>query len=425
MSLESATYIADLITTNPDATDQVKQGDDHLRLLKSVLQTSLPGVTRPMYLEQASADLASATTPDLSTVASNYINITGTTTITGFATEPAGFRRRLRFASALQLTHNGTSFILPGDANITTVAGDHMDVVSLGSGNWRVEAYYRHSPIDLFTGFTALTAPALDDKLVISDTSASAALKSITPLALLTIINLLTEETAPDVDNDLVVLFDASDTANPKKLKLKNLKIPKVMTVQRLTSGSGTYTLTSTLVRWVRVRMVAGGGGGGASQTNAGSTGGATSFESWTAQPGTGGAANNSFPGRGGTGGVDGTGTLLMRGNGSDGQPRIASVSSGGGGASVLSGGANGRNSTGAGANAPANSGGGGAGGYQSGVAEVSGGGGGEYVEFIMTAAQIGAGVSYGVGVGGAGGAAGTQAGGNGGSGLIIVEEHY
>ena len=39
MGLESATYISQLTATNPTASDPVSQGDDHLRLIKSVLQS--------------------------------------------------------------------------------------------------------------------------------------------------------------------------------------------------------------------------------------------------------------------------------------------------------------------------------------------------------------------------------------------------
>jgi len=39
MGLETATYISQLVDTNPTASDPVSQGDDHLRLVKSVLQS--------------------------------------------------------------------------------------------------------------------------------------------------------------------------------------------------------------------------------------------------------------------------------------------------------------------------------------------------------------------------------------------------
>jgi hypothetical protein len=44
MALESANYISGLVDTNPGATDNVSQGDDHLRLIKKVLKDSFPSV---------------------------------------------------------------------------------------------------------------------------------------------------------------------------------------------------------------------------------------------------------------------------------------------------------------------------------------------------------------------------------------------
>ena len=45
MGLESATYISQLVATNPLATDPISQGDDHLRLIKSVLQAQFSGLS--------------------------------------------------------------------------------------------------------------------------------------------------------------------------------------------------------------------------------------------------------------------------------------------------------------------------------------------------------------------------------------------
>ena len=42
MSLETGTYISDLVTSNPLASDVTSQGDDHIRLLKSTLQSTFP-----------------------------------------------------------------------------------------------------------------------------------------------------------------------------------------------------------------------------------------------------------------------------------------------------------------------------------------------------------------------------------------------
>lgn len=42
MSLETATYVASLISSNPDGTDQRSTADDHLRLIKACLKRTFP-----------------------------------------------------------------------------------------------------------------------------------------------------------------------------------------------------------------------------------------------------------------------------------------------------------------------------------------------------------------------------------------------
>jgi hypothetical protein len=85
--------------------------------------------------------IAAAASTAIGAAAANDVTITGSTTITSFDTIAAGAHRTLTFAAALTLTHNGTSLILPGAANIVTAAGDVAEFVSLGSGNWRCEYY--------------------------------------------------------------------------------------------------------------------------------------------------------------------------------------------------------------------------------------------------------------------------------------------
>jgi len=45
MPLESASFITQLVSTNPPGSDQVSQGDDHLRLIKTVLKAQFPNFT--------------------------------------------------------------------------------------------------------------------------------------------------------------------------------------------------------------------------------------------------------------------------------------------------------------------------------------------------------------------------------------------
>lgn len=107
-------------------------------------------------LSTKSSAIASAATTDLSTASGVFAHITGTTTITAFGTVASGARRVLVFDGALTLTHNATSLILPGAANITTAAGDIAVMVSEGSGNWRCASYQRYSGLPVI-GIEATT----------------------------------------------------------------------------------------------------------------------------------------------------------------------------------------------------------------------------------------------------------------------------
>lgn len=82
------------------------------------------------------ADIASAATTDIGAATGEYVEITGTVTITALGTVAAGTKRIVRFTGALTLTHNATSLILPNATNITTIANDCGIFISLGSGNW-------------------------------------------------------------------------------------------------------------------------------------------------------------------------------------------------------------------------------------------------------------------------------------------------
>lgn len=71
MAIESATYIDTLDPTNPTATDPLKQGDDHLRMLKSVLKDSFPEISGPMTATQDELNILDGAT--LSTDELNHV----------------------------------------------------------------------------------------------------------------------------------------------------------------------------------------------------------------------------------------------------------------------------------------------------------------------------------------------------------------
>jgi hypothetical protein len=57
MALETATYVSQLVATNPTHADGVNQGDAHLRLIKSVLQATFPNLTGALTAALAALNL--------------------------------------------------------------------------------------------------------------------------------------------------------------------------------------------------------------------------------------------------------------------------------------------------------------------------------------------------------------------------------
>ena len=147
-------------SNQPDTSDPVGPNTlaQNLQVIQSVMRAASAG----------DGTIASATTTDLSTVNDGDITVSGTTTITGFGTLTAGIKKILTFSGALTLTHNATSLILPGAANITTAAGDVAIMRSLGAGNWKCMIYQRAANVYAASGanaditsMTALTAPTV------------------------------------------------------------------------------------------------------------------------------------------------------------------------------------------------------------------------------------------------------------------------
>jgi microcystin-dependent protein len=63
MGLESGTYLTDLNSSNPTGTDLKSQGDDHLRLIKSVLLATFPNASRAFRITNTVSAQTSAYSP--------------------------------------------------------------------------------------------------------------------------------------------------------------------------------------------------------------------------------------------------------------------------------------------------------------------------------------------------------------------------
>lgn len=137
------TSITDLSATaasnSPSGSESIGSSlDDYLRGIQAVLRG---------WGHHKGIDVASATAMTVGSVAGFMHDITGTTEIQSMDTISAGVHKILQFDGVLDLVHNATSFILPGNANITTAAGDVAWFISEGSGNWRCLHYMRRAAI--------------------------------------------------------------------------------------------------------------------------------------------------------------------------------------------------------------------------------------------------------------------------------------
>lgn len=119
-----------------------------------------------IFNQGAPTDIASASTVDIGGQLTNFLTVTGTTTITSFGTNYKG-PKMLKFTGILTLTYDSTTLVIPGAANITTAAGDTAIVIpkSTTSGTadgWQVILYQRASGFPAASGangdITSLTA---------------------------------------------------------------------------------------------------------------------------------------------------------------------------------------------------------------------------------------------------------------------------
>ncbi|QND60388.1 hypothetical protein [Mesorhizobium huakuii] len=122
-------------------------------------------------LSTISTPMASANIVDLAAATGVYVVVTGNVGITGFGTEQAGARRKVKFTGTPLLTHNATSLILITGANIQVEANDMAELESLGAGNWQMLSYDRASGKPVF-GALGVT---VDNEIVRADGVAGAA----------------------------------------------------------------------------------------------------------------------------------------------------------------------------------------------------------------------------------------------------------
>lgn len=264
-------------------------------------------------------------------------------------------------------------------------------------------------------------------------TTASAAFNALSPI---TTIGDLIIGTGTNTASRLAIGTNTQVlTSNGTTASWQTPLTSKAPTVQKFTSGSGTYTLpTSPSPLYIRVIMCASGasGGGGGSTPTGGNAGNNSTFGTSLLSCTGGSAVPNGVTGPGGAGGGFSLGSAIgygVIGGTGDSQQNAGATGAGQaggiGGANPFGGAGAGSNGAVAGGAGVANSGAGGGGGGGT-VGNVgAGGGAGGYLNALLTSPLST--YSYVVGASVAGGAAGTSggAGGASGSGFIYVEEYY
>jgi|TARA_R110000868_G_scaffold118592_1_gene314481 phage-related tail fiber protein len=152
MTVESASYISQLNSSNPSASDPLSEGDDHLRLVKSVLQTQFPSLATTA-VTQTSAQMNKLGFPVGSVIMYASNSIPTTQTISGIND---------------WLLCNGSAFSTSTYAALYNIIGN---VFGTSGSDFLVPDFRTHSPVGVGGSFvlgTTVSATAASGTAVIT-----------------------------------------------------------------------------------------------------------------------------------------------------------------------------------------------------------------------------------------------------------------
>jgi hypothetical protein len=119
MSLETASYVANLVQTNPDGGDQRSTADDHIRLIKAALKRTFPQLDAAVSLSSVQFAFVNDVTQSVQLQLNNLRD--------GSATANAAVNSRYANSASLALYANSASFALiaatANSASYATLAG--------------------------------------------------------------------------------------------------------------------------------------------------------------------------------------------------------------------------------------------------------------------------------------------------------------
>jgi len=154
----------DGILINDGGVMKMTDVDTVQTFMQSGITTDLSGDSSPQlggfldangnYMQtEKGADIVSAS-PLVITTVGDYFDVTGTTDFAAM-TVAADRQFTLQFDGILTMTHHATNLDLPGEANITTAAGDVATFQSTGSNTVQCICYTRASGEPIVGGATA------------------------------------------------------------------------------------------------------------------------------------------------------------------------------------------------------------------------------------------------------------------------------
>ena len=369
MPIEAATYISDFSPTLPGVSDLESEGDDHLRLIKLVCQSTFPRTGKAWYFPMTKKTVGSYTVlfpSDQNTT--QFIDATG-----GAATvslpNPVGVNADGWMVEVVKYDSSANPVTIDPGANTlnglsaTYSFGFQWQTLTLvwstAFNGWLLldntvpfATTSSHGRVQLATQAEAGTGTNNTDAvtpLALYQPEQSVSSGGTVDLSVVTSENIqVTGNTGPITSfgpaaagirrklrfaSNPKITYNAGSMILPAGVDFqaaagdeleafslgasnwvvrwiqlmsgKPLAGSSVPTTQRFLSGSGTCTPTAGVTKW-RVRMCGSGGGGGASLTNNGNPGNTTTFGAWTAAGGGAGGHSNP-PVAGGVGGTGGS----------------------------------------------------------------------------------------------------------------------
>jgi hypothetical protein len=382
MPVEAATYISDFSPTLPGVSDLESEGDDHLRLIKLVLQNTFPRTGKSFYFPtttktvgnytvsypsdqnttqfiDASGGAATVTLPNPTGVNADgwsidivkYDSSANTVTINPGANTINGVSATYVFATQWQditltwsTAFNGWLLFDNVVPFATTSSPGRVQLATQAEAGTGTNNSHAVTPLALYqpeqsiaSAGTVDLSVATSENIQITGNTGPIVSFGNAAAGIRRMIRFASNPTVTYNAGTMILPGGASITVSAgdnweafslgasawlvRFIQTASGKgfASALPTTQRFLSGSGTYNPTAGVTK-IRVRMCGGGGGGGATSTNAGANGNQSLFGSWTANGGNGGGAGaGGTGGTGGASGTNGTGNLVVRFQGGQG----------------------------------------------------------------------------------------------------------